>query len=391
MQLRLCSFLFTTLLACSAPSRAESRDACARLRDLVPKVAHARGLAAAQTIRCEELSRAELEKVKQRQYIPARDSRFLAWEEIAYKAIGLVPAAYPYERCLIRDIVRDLLASYEPARGAVLIPSDGFSSDSVLAHEIVHALQDHHFHISRRERKISSTDEALGFYAVVEGDALRIQNLFEQPKAHAVIESDNGSAAEPLPDECRLPETIARSFDFPYSFGPIFVARVIEEKDGAARLDAMLKEPPRTSAQILHRAWNPAWARDRATRICVPSLWRLAQERVVYSDSLGEYMTGVLLSVSAPRSAALRAAREWLSDRLEVVRARNATQVRWRTLWQSEAGARSFQSLFNKRLAELYHLDLKDEAPAFSAVSADGAQLRLQRRESAVLFAVQVK
>ncbi len=373
----------------SATLAAESQSVCDRVRALLPKVASVRGLPAPQRLGCEELSVAELEKVKRQQYAQSDGSSMLSYEELAYRAIGLVPDSFAYERCLVKGILPDLLATYEPSKRAILIPAGRPASDALLAHEIVHALQDRYVHIGVREKKLKSTDQSLGFYGLLEGDAVRIQAIFEQPQRVEGAKAEVGALTQNTESgECHLPESIARNFDFPYSFGALFVDRIVKGENGAARLGELMQKPPQTSSQILHRLWNPQWGRYSDKPISVPRAWRLPAGQVVYSDSLGEYMTGVLLSATATisRAEAILTGRGWLSDRLEVLRSKDATQVRWRTDWQSLAAAEHFQRNFIGRLSENYNIELNQDAAGLVASTAAGRWIGLGRRAESVLF-----
>ncbi len=124
------------------------------------------------------------------------------------------------------------------------------------AHEVVHALQDQHFDLSRLDDiPLEDGDSALAFLSVVEGDAVILEEEWaathqdEEERREAEQEQLDG-AAEQLAVLDDVPSYVVESFVFPYVAGERFVASLIEE-GGYEAVDAALADPPTTTLEIL--------------------------------------------------------------------------------------------------------------------------------------------
>lgn len=118
---------------------------------------------------------------------------------------------------------------------------------SVLAHELLHALEDQNFDLNRDDLG----DEAfLGFQALAEGSAVRMGERFRQSLTRAerrAADREEGSLGGNVPD---VPEVVRVIFGFPYAYGPDMVA-AIEQAGGKARLDAAYADPPASSEHVI--------------------------------------------------------------------------------------------------------------------------------------------
>ncbi|MEM7309578.1 MAG: hypothetical protein AAF682_23080 [Planctomycetota bacterium] len=130
-----------------------------------------------------------------------------------------------------------------------------------LLHEMFHALQDQHFDLARlhREAEPLGPDARRALRALIEGEAmLAVSELMSYDfERHAKL-----PAAGPLD-----PERFEKLFH--YGAGLRFV-RALREAGGWERVDAAFRDPPRSTAEILHperyprreRALPPGWRGD---------------------------------------------------------------------------------------------------------------------------------
>ncbi|MGD9798073.1 MAG: hypothetical protein AB7H43_06860 [Acidimicrobiia bacterium] len=131
-------------------------------------------------------------------------------------------------------------------RGTELTPA----LRSTLVHELVHALQDQHFDLSRlREME---DGESAAFDALVEGDASRVATAYEETlsdeEREQIVEAE-GRDQEEL-DVDRFPPFLSASFGLPYVLGEPLVS-IILEADGREGLDRAFREPPSSDAALL--------------------------------------------------------------------------------------------------------------------------------------------
>lgn len=150
---------------------------------------------------------------------------------------------------------------YVPAEDLLYVASSAAdltpSSEVTAAHEVLHALQDRAFDLERPDDPAldADSDAALAFTAVVEGDAIALQeawaqthqSLEEQQERRAEEQAQGAEAAAVVND---LPPYLLDALSFPYVEGARFVA-VLREQGGDAAVDAVLRDPPRSSAAIV--------------------------------------------------------------------------------------------------------------------------------------------
>lgn len=122
-----------------------------------------------------------------------------------------------------------------------------------LVHELTHAIQDQNFDLNRMgtfETEAENTNLRL----VAEGDAHQI----EQDYVAQLSDSDRGAymeASSEAGDDAKdriseVPDIMVALFAAPYRVGPAFVA-ALRERHGNSAVDAALRTPPRTEAQVL--------------------------------------------------------------------------------------------------------------------------------------------
>jgi hypothetical protein len=119
-------------------------------------------------------------------------------------------------------------------------------------HELTHALQDQHFDLDRDDIDDRDDEASQGFTAIIEGDAVRIEEQFldtlsdDEQKAAEQEEIEAASAIDPS-----IPRILFELVGFPYIVGPPFTKAVVSAS-GQARLDELFRDPPTTSEQLLH-------------------------------------------------------------------------------------------------------------------------------------------
>src|SRR5207248_1264939 len=100
---------------------------------------------------------------------------------------------------------------------------------------------------------VVSTLRALG---LIQGDAVRVQQAFDktlptdQQQALDLTRTQQARGANETTKQADAPEVLADEFEFPYAFGPAFVA-LLRRQGGNGALDAAFRRPPRSEAQIV--------------------------------------------------------------------------------------------------------------------------------------------
>lgn len=286
-------------------------------------------------------------------------------------------------------------AIYSPLDRRVLLLDGGAkqarrADDSLLAHELTHALQDQHFDLLRllTERPYNF-DRAEAVFALVEGDAVAVQRRVER----------GAGAPDPSPDEAArvedsrfaeyrrefgalFPPLLTETFVFRYRDGVRFVETARRRGDGAA--DELFRRPPASSEQVLHPEKYFADERPREAGVREAGFagagWRTAA-----STPLGEIGVRGLLLKGLSRREAERAAAGWGGDRAYLFEREGGAQSSlfvWRTAWDTAADAQEFFRAYN----------LLERGRGAAAEQSEGASAaQILWRAGALLTAVRVE
>lgn len=230
------------------------------LDEIAGQVAELRGLEVRSPIRLDVVSSEELVEIARELHEQAADDERLAIREARQRtleALHLLPVGVDLDEASEAMIEVGVLGLFAPrTERAYAVAEDGELSPAVsstIAHELLHALQHQHFDLDRMT-DIDEPDERFAFAAVVEGDAVLIEEAWidqhldqEQQQERDLEFARLGAAAQETFSE--LPRYLLIKQLQPYSLGERFVSRVLEE-GGQEALDAAIADPPRTSAEV---------------------------------------------------------------------------------------------------------------------------------------------
>jgi hypothetical protein len=293
--------------------------------------------------------------------------------------LGLVDRDFRLRDYVVQLLREQVAGFYEPKTKEFYLAAwlPVLDQKRVIAHELVHALQDQHFNLRRFEDwPKGDSDAELAAHALVEGEAtlVMIEYDFEQQgmkldmnKIGALtdnmIEQDAGSDAKAYPVLANAPKVLKENLQFPYLYGAGFVGAVL--KNGSWRaLDTTYATLPASTEQIMHP--ERFIRRDNPTKIEIPDLagllgphWKKAD-----SDVNGEFGYLVALAEFIPRRAARAAAAGWGGDRYALYenKATGALVLVQYTTWDTEPDAREFFDAYSARTEKRYKLT-KTENP----------------------------
>ncbi len=177
---------------------------------------------------------------------------------------------------------------YDPETDEIVIVSenpDNPELDEVtLGHELVHALQDQHFNLSRFEG--TTQDEETAMNGLIEGDASRVEREYEGTcgREWDCLAPADGDRDQPLDINWGIYFSVYQ----PYSDGPAYVNYLRQQGEGWAAVNAAYDDPPRTTSAVIH----PGSEREPAN-VSVPDRssedWRqLRADGEVANDTVGE-------------------------------------------------------------------------------------------------------
>lgn len=176
---------------------------------------------------------------------------------------------------------------------------------SVLVHELTHALEDQHFDLNRDEL---GDEAAIGFEALAEGSALRIEDRYRASLSRRERrEADRAEASFGAGISEDIPEVIQLAFGFPYAYGQDLVDAIVRA-GGQTRLDAAFGDPPKSSEQVIEPR---RYLRGDAPRpVPLPKA-----DRTAFDDGeIGELFLVLMLRAELDDDVAATASRGWGGD-----------------------------------------------------------------------------
>jgi hypothetical protein len=264
---------------------------------------------------------------------------------------GLLPEGTDLATLAASFTAASSTAIYSPLDRRVLLLHAGTgqarsADDSLLAHELTHALQDQHFDLLRllTERPYNF-DRAEAVFALVEGDAVAVQRRVERgvraadPSPEESARAEDARFAEYRREFGALfPPLLTETFVFRYRDGVRFVETARRRGNGARAADELFRRPPASSEQVLHPEKYFAGERPREARVR-ESDFTSAGWRLSVSTPLGEIGVRGLLLKGLARREAERAAAGWGGDRAYLFEREDGGQSSplfvWRTVWDT--------------------------------------------------------
>jgi hypothetical protein len=284
----------------------------ARIVPLVRFVEQNRGLTFRHPVAVDYLSDADFRRaVADENTEPEEQQRD---DEAAARALGLPVGRNGLAAAGSTLSGEGITAYYDDGTGRVDVRGTDLTVDrrATIVHELTHALQDQHFDISR-QGSLHSDDHNAAFEAVIEGDAVRLEDAYVDSLSKADqdaydVEEAAGTATYDAGIK-DVPDWLSATTDFPYSVGESFAEAVVAA-GGRAGVDRALRTPPATVAEIMQPA---RYLRGEGPR-AVPTPDAPAGDRVAKRNDLGALKWLLLLAERIPAADALRAADGWGGD-----------------------------------------------------------------------------
>jgi hypothetical protein len=331
----------------------QSDDGAQRIaRDLVPAVERAMGMRfkrqPAIVTRSREQLRGYLERKVRADYPPAE----IRAQDRAYKALRLIPDTLDLLKAQLDLLQQQVLAFYDPDSSGLFIirGSDPAMLRAVVAHELVHALQDQYTDLNAILKAHHQNDRQTAGQAVMEGQASvaglqaisptatleQIAAAFEQ--GGDALLSGQASDAPGMAGLASYPRILRDHLIFAYVRGAIFI---IEFNQRRASPDEQPygERLPVSSEQILHPSKYTAGEVPRRVSIAATP-----GDTLIYDDDFGEFDTHVALGTWGEREdIAAAAASGWNGDRFAILGTRGGTAIVWAAAWDTPNDAAEFE------------------------------------------------
>jgi hypothetical protein len=328
-------------------------------QDLAAEVAKLRGLKLKKKLRRETIDTAALRERLITRFGEEYTADEIAGQQVSLERWGLI-AGDVVVRDLLLDILTEQIAGFYDRTDRVLYIAererDG-GGDLLMAHEIVHALQDQHFDLDKLTDLPHTEGDALqARHALIEGDG--VVTSYELMLAREGIAPPWGmddavtmmtKTIEASSGHERLdqaPLVVRDLLLFPYSRGMRFVA-ALRARHPWKKVDAAFKKPPASTEQVLHPELYLAGEEPHTVTAATPAA--LSGWRTRHATVWGEAGWSVLLRQHGVALArAETAAAGWGGDRVVVYspagkdRARDSIGVGL-TSWDADIDAMEFE------------------------------------------------
>lgn len=264
--------------------------------------------------------------------------------ETAYRLFGLLPDTLGL-RGLLLDLYSEQVAGYYDPDSATLFGVAGADRAQlrlVLAHEMVHALQDEYLPLDSILKSTASNDRLTAAQAVLEGQATLAsigvlapgQDVAGTAQFWELYRDQVRAQQSAMPVFARAPLVVREALIFPYLDGAEFMHWW--ETDGPKDTLPYGPRMPVSTEQILHP--------DRYARGDMPLTVRFAPDSgAVYEDALGENEIRVLLAALAGSDEVQTVVPiGWGGDQYRVYATATGPALVWYVLWDDQRAADRF-------------------------------------------------
>lgn len=269
----------------------------------------------------------------------------------AYRLLGLIPDTLDLQRLLVDLYSEQVAGFYDPDSTALFAVqgADPAQLRLVVAHELVHALQDQYLPLDSLLRQRTNGDRSSAAQAVLEGHAtiasLRVLvpdgSLIDQPEFWQSFREQIRQSQATMAVFQRAPLVLREGLIFPYLHGAEFMRWWAAARPGEPLPTA--DELPRSTEQILHP--ERYHAGDGPV-----DLHFVDSAAVLHEDTIGEMELHILAASLRGGEVITTLAAGWGGDRYRVFDAPQGVALVWWVVWDSETSSRRFRVNVGQRL-----------------------------------------
>ncbi|MBI3324858.1 MAG: hypothetical protein HYZ92_06220 [Candidatus Omnitrophica bacterium] len=364
----------------------------------LPEVSKLRGLAVLAAVRKRVGDKETIRRNIERELATQYPGETLARKGRAWARLGLLPADVDLPTAVLRLYTGQLAGMYDPESKALYLANwiPAAMQAGVVAHELVHALQDQHFDLTRYFDQVKGdADAQAARQAVVEGEATAVMLDYQLRDVGLSFESlgDITTLMDMVmrqfkqinPEQAHVPRFLEAQMLFPYSKGMQFI-RAVRAQMPWSGVSVLYRDPPASTEQILHPD-KYLVRRDDPRPPTLPDLsavlgtgWTKADE-----DVLGEFGVGQLLGSALDPATAETASEGWDGDRYDFYEdAAGHSLLVWVTVWDTPSDAKEFAEAYQALLSAQESSLRPADQPGAWATASD--QIRLDRRQDQVII-----
>ena len=275
----------------------------------------------------------------------------------------------------LKEFVLDLLTEqaagyYDPKQRTFFIADwlPQLVQKPVMAHELVHALQDQHYDLqSHFDLVKDQSDLTLARKALIEGDAVAVMlaylleplgmSMDDLPDMQAILQASTSLMGDQFQVYTRAPLILRQQLVFPYVHGLAFIKAALAH-GGWEGLEHVYQHPPVSTEQIMHPEKYFAAAPELPGEVTLdlPETALSTPWKKLKRDVLGEFLLSVVLQQFLPEDEARQSAAGWRGDRYELFEHQGTGRLLLVcvTAWDTPEDATEFFHSYTKLLALKY-------------------------------------
>lgn len=368
----------TALTACDRKPLPTPGDLQGEVTAMLPKVEEAAGLKFRQPPKVASQSPDQV-----RAFLVAQFKRPAVLSDLnakigVWKRLGVIPDSVDVVALLTRMLTEQVVGFYDPKSKTLYVVEGraGVERETVIRHELTHALQDQYVNLDSIQNVLGDDDRVEAAQAVLEGHAtvMMIGNAARTIAWDKARESIR-EARKSSPIFATAPGFLAEGLLFPYLGGAEFVRTLMGDGVSSAQLLAAL---PTSTAQVLHtERWgakgNPA------------EVVRFAAEKgatIRYENSFGEFETRLaLVELLGDVGRASQAARGHDGDRYALVSVGKGEALVWVTVWDTALDAEEFAETLGAAVSRRYKAPVNSRAGQ-REITAAGRRVTIRTERS---------
>jgi hypothetical protein len=347
----LLSSVVLTAAACDRKPMPKAGDLQGEVAALLPKVEAAAGLTFKQPPTVASQTSEQVRAFLLEQFAKPRVRDDLTAKIRIWKRLGVVPDSVDVIGLLTSLLTEQVVGFYDPKRKTLYVVEGraGVERETVIRHELTHALQDQYVSLDSIQNIQGDDDRVEAAQAVFEGHAtvIMIGNAARTIAWDRARESIREARAS-NPVFSAAPAFLAEGLLFPYLGGAEFVRTAMGDGVTSAQL---LSELPTSTSQVLHKEkYGPRGNAAEIVRITAP-----AGVTIAYQNSFGEFETRLALAeLLGDVGLAAAAARGHDGDRLALLTTRVGDGLAWASTWDTPLDAEEFAETAATAFAKRY-------------------------------------
>ena len=306
-------------------------------------------------------------------------------DELLLKALGLVPKDFDLKQTMVTLMTEEIAGFYDSEKKAMFLIQEAlppgprkepglfarmfgakpaFDKDqtkAVLAHEMAHALADQNFDLETMTKAAEGDSEReIALAALVEGEAMLVMIAASDedwtgertaqvpPEFYERMLSMMGRLATASGGKAfgNAPPIIQEALVFPYLRGMVFCAHIVH-RNGWAGLDAVYRNPPLSTEQILHPEKYLGEMGENGEYDGPQMIEMDLDPGEGWSEVTRDLMGELGVEVMLRKQRGQRAAQGWDGDTCVVFEGpEQSLGVVWMTTWDSKEDAREFAAAY---------------------------------------------